>query len=177
MGICVANFYFKEGLPKVTEIQEKFYALTGLRVYLNVGLNLVDFPISEREVVHKLHRDFEEWEKSFDPPSDFKNQQQKRAKLNSMEGIFFSCYDFGTIGVEYQTKHNITFEYGINESGSYFSESLIKTMHELGGRDFVDSNMWQEEHIEEHHLEPYLPHEKRWKKLKKWEEYSSLMKK
>lgn len=171
--ICVAVFHFINGTPKVADVQKKFTELTGLDVFLKAQLNLVNLPCSNSEIVHKLNRDSKEWEEFMKTHPVLEDRKQKQEKLNSLERLIFECYGFNTVSLENVTKHNFTFEYGV--WGSYFSESLIRTMFELGGRDFVDFNMWQkEEDLKDHHLRPYNPDDKRWEKLKKWDDYDDL---
>lgn len=162
MGICVARFHFKNGTPKVAKIQKKFNELTGLEVNLNVQLNLVHLPCSNKEIVDALHDDQK-------LESFIKTQPhlEKQEKCNSIGGLNFESYGFEPIAIYDITQHNFTFEYSI--WGSYFSESLLKTIYELAGRNTIDHNNTK---IEDKQLEPYNSTEKRWTKLKRWEDYN-----
>lgn len=183
MGICAARFYFKEGLPKVQAIKEKFQELTGLYLFIYMPIDIVNLhdayckgvSYDDRGVGYKLYRDQETAEQILRDSRDHGKVFDAQKNLNSLSGITFSCLDFHRIGLDYLEEKSFYLEYSIPNNNSYFSEVLMKTMLELGGRFYkYSSSPPKLGHIVEDYLEPYYPHERRWKKLKKWKEYSDF---
>jgi hypothetical protein len=158
MGIYGIRFYFKQGLPKVSVVKEKFKAITGLSLSFISEINLKNIVEDRADIIEQLH---------------------KIENKSYPETPYFYCEDFNKAWIgEYSVEENsFAIEYGIKSPNLYFFDALIKTMHELGGLKFAfheypcpkDLNI-------DAHLEPYNPHEREWKKIKKWADMSDLEK-
>ena len=176
MGICSARFYFKEGLPKVYRIREKFKELTGLEVSLLTYLHLNELITERRQIAYHFYKSEET--RDYIDSEQFEGDAKKiRKGLMSTGYVYFSCSSFHKIHLDYVEEKSFYLEYGIPDSKSYFSEALIKTMLEIGGKLYSYSiSPPEEEHVVEDYLQPYHPHEERWKKIKKWDELSDYEK-
>lgn len=178
MGISATNFYFKEGIPAVIEMKNKFEELTGLQFYMSIGVNLVHLSSDNREISYKLYKDQGEWERVSNSQLSFDKRQEIKKNLNTLEGLSIACWVAGKrygVYVENVSAQKVSFIYAANES-NYFTESLIKTMLELGGRQPKGLTIHDSADYATEELAPYNPYKKRWKRLKKWEEYTDLEK-
>lgn len=159
MGLYGSRFYFKEGLPKITAVQDKFKEITGLRLDFSSDLYLSELVDNQEDIVSLLNR-----------PKD-----------DSYISIpFFTCDGFDDARMAHYSVEEKSFqiEYGAGSSSLYFFYALMKTMYELGGLDFKHSVYPAEKDlIIEDHLAPYIPHDRFWKRIKKWEQMSEIEKK
>lgn len=160
MGLVVCEIFFIEKIPEWAIISEKFEELTGLKVWLELGVNLTRLSSDYGEIIQKLKSDYKEFNtlKSEDFKHGFEEYGKKTKKLNYIYQLKVNNPRFYSIDVNVREKC-LELEYGIGSN--YFAESLNKTLLELGGR-FYDRNNNEIE---------YNCKNIRWRKLKKWNEY------
>lgn len=163
MGIYAHQFYFKNGLPKVKEIKDKFYEISGLKLEYTPVVFL-DRLTNDQNAILRY------WEKSI-----------KESNKVYIHSTHFSCEGFTDIYLEdYMGPDSKTFylEMGIRAKNMYFFNALVKTLHEIGGRTYTNHNHDAKETDEfiEQYLEPYHPHERNWKRIKVWSEMSEVEK-
>lgn len=160
MGKYVALLKYENGLPKLTEIKTQFKAQTGFELRVICDLNLVELPVSKKEIFNKLDQDLDKYESIRNKPYDGNPWSQYRAfqDVNYISNLSFYCNQFYEIDFKL-THDTIEFEYYVGNY--YFPTSLIKVLYELGGK-YIDADG---NPIEERETP------KQWKKLKRWEDY------
>lgn len=162
MGIYANRFYFKEKLPLVSDIKHKFYEITGLRLRFYSAVHLDELMTDSEDILYQL------------------NTSKERNNLLIVDGPCFTCEDFDKIYLgDYMQPQTKSFyiECGIRTKSRYFFWALMKTMHEVGGYTFDYHCYPHEEDLDiEPYLEPYNPHERKWKRIKKWNDMSEVEK-
>lgn len=160
MGIYRHSFYFEKELPKIQEIKDKFKEITGLIL----GYYSVAYPkelmTEAADLLYHLNEIYTGW---------------SSVRINSPQ---FTCCEFENVYLgDYMQPKSKSFdlEYGMGSPNLYFYKALIKTMLELGGRTVRHSYYSQEADFEiENYLEPYIPCERKWKCIRKWNEMSDF---
>lgn len=162
MGICGHRFYFKQELPKVSTIKEKFHEITGLRLQFYSLLNLNELMTDTDDILYYL--------------------KARREETNSrvIDHPYFACENFDNIYMAYNSPPEIksfSIEGWIGMKNMYFWWALIKTMHEIGGHTFrYNTYPYPEDLDVDQYLEPYHPHEREWKQIRKWNEMCDVEK-
>lgn len=176
MGIYVERFYFKEGFPKVRSIKKKFTEITGLHLDFKVDLHLTELITDDREIAYRLNQSQEKLNYIFSSKFEGDKREAQR-DLTSLGQPYFSCLSFDAVQLEYLEENSFYLECSLGVKSLYFFKALMKTMLELGGQDYNYSSPSDEDgHVIEDHLDPYHPHVKRWKAIKKWNEMSAFEK-
>jgi hypothetical protein len=98
--------------------------------------------------------------------------------LHQVDNPYFSCEGFGEIDLgEIISAGGKSFhiQCGIKAENMYFFFALIKTMLELKGQTY-DYHFYapDEDPDAETKLEPYIPQERFWKRIKKWDEMCAV---
>jgi hypothetical protein len=160
MGIRATRFYFSTELPKVDVIKKKFTEITGLPVTYTPCLELNELVTDDEDFLFLLE------------------QSINGKKTHSNGYAHFSCADFDNVYLgDYMVPGSKSFylECGIRNENMYFFHALSKTMLELGGNIFDYHTYPHEKDLKiDEFLEPYYPHERSWKRIKKWEEMNSV---
>jgi hypothetical protein len=173
MGLRANRFYFKDGLPKVSAIKDKFTEITGLSVSLQTTLFLSELVTDRRAITHNLSKSQDILNRI--SSDDFEGDKtEARRDVTGLGRSVFYCASFNSVQLgDYQEEKSFYLETGIDNESLYFFEALIKTMLEIGGHSYNHHiSPPDAEHVIADHLESYHPHEKRWKKIKKWDEMS-----
>jgi hypothetical protein len=160
MGISVENFYFRKGLPKITSIKEKFQEITGLPLSYTPYFQFDELVTDREDLVYLFEKSLRE------------------ATYKTTNRPYFSCAEFEDICLdEYlqpETKE-LGIVYGIGAESMYFYYALQKTMIELGGDQIRHKiNLRKKDFNIENNWEPYFPHERKWKRIKKWDEMNAV---
>lgn len=160
MGIQGTRFYFSVELPKVDAIKEKFKKITGLSLIYTHCLDLNELVTEEEDFLFLL-------------------EQSVHGKKSHSNGYaYFSCAHFDNVYLgDYMMPSSKSFylQCGIRIENMYFFHALSKTMLELGGNIFNYNIYPHEQDLEiDELLEPYHPHDRAWKRIKKWEEMNSV---
>lgn len=162
MGIRGHRFYFKQELPKVSDIKEKFQEITGLRLQFYSVAHLEELLTDADDILHHLNK---------------RKEETNQVVINAPH---FACGDFEDIYLEdYMRPETRSFYIicGIGMETLYFFEALIKAILETGGHTFNYSHYPHEESLDiDNYLEPYLPHERQWKRIKKWDDMCDVEK-
>jgi hypothetical protein len=156
MGIYGNRFYFRQGLPKISKVQEKFKDITGLSLGFTSDIYLKEIVDNRDDIIYQL------------------NNSQDKPGISTP---YFSCSGFDDAGMaDYSVEEN-SFQIEYGSKNLYFFYALIKTMYELGGLHFRHYTYPAEKGINiEDHLEPYNPYDREWKRIKKWDEMSEMEK-
>lgn len=177
MGIYGHRFYFRDGLPKVRAIKEKFFEITGLKLGFTADVYMKELIPESDDIAFYLHRSQEERDYIFSPEFEGDKVEAQR-DLHRVDTPYFSCDGFSEISLgEHISAGGKSFhiECGIRQKSMYFFFALIKTMLELGGHTYRYSTYDHEADPDvEEKLEPYLPHERFWKRIKKWDEMCAV---
>ncbi len=160
MGIYGHRFYFKEGLPTVKAIKEKFLEITGLRLNFEAYLHLDKLITDQDDIIDNLT--------TIDNSRGF-------LQINTP---YFSCADFSSISLgDFIEKNSFHIECGIRAESMYFWHALIKSILEIGGHTFkYHYYPYEKDLVVENYFEPYHPYERKWKRIKKWAEMSEFEK-
>ncbi len=159
MGIQREHFYFKQGLPKVNVIKAKFEEITGLYLSYTSCLQLNELITDEEDVLRSIE------------------QSVKGPHRHIYRRPYFSCAEFDDVYLgEYLQPETKSFdlECGIRIENMYFFQALIKAMLELGGRCLDYSFYSEDDRNIDDYLEPYLPHQREWKRIKNWNEMNAV---
>ncbi|AWH85507.1 hypothetical protein HYN59_10440 [Flavobacterium album] len=163
MGIYGHYFYYKKELPKVNEIKKKFLEITGLQLGYHSIVEVNDLATEHDDILYAITKATEELKNSF-----------------PLGRPLFTCEGFEPVYLDdYMQPESRAFYIvcGIRTENMYFFNALIKTFLELGG---YTNNL----HIYpppadldfDKHLEPYNPHERKWKRIKKLNEMCDVEK-
>lgn len=160
MGIQAKRFYYHNEIPKVNTIKDKFEEITGLQLSYTPCLELNELVTDDEDYLILLE------------------QSIKGKHTHIRKYPHFSCEDFDPVYLgEYMSPSSKSFylQCGIQIENMYFFDALSKTLLELGGKVF---NYYIYPHDEdmniEEYLEPYHPHDREWKNVKKWREMNSV---
>lgn len=160
MGIYGHRFYFKEELPKISEVEEKFYEITGLQLRYYATVHLEELMTDAEDILYHIRK---------------KRSETNYVVVNSPS---FKCEGFEDVYLgDYMQPDTRSFylECGIHVKSMYFFLALIKTFHELGGQTFRYRTYPHQEDMDiEKYLEPYHPYHREWKRIKKWDEMSDV---
>lgn len=163
MGIYAHSFYYKERLPKVKEIKKKFLEITGLQLDYHSIVEVNDLATEHDDILYAIMKVTEELKNPF-----------------PLGRPRFTCQDFETVYLdEYMQPESRSFSIicGIRTENMYFFNALIKTFLELGGFTYTYYCHPPPENLDiDKHLEPYNPHEREWKRIKKWKEMCDVEK-
>ncbi len=161
MGIFMCQFYFKQGFPKVADIQKTFHRITGLKVKLYSNVYMDELMTNGRDLMYHL------LEKSED------------RRWDSLNETYFVCSGFNDVYLDYLNPANKTLDlkYGAGKSNTYFYDAMMKTMQEVGGVTYRHPPFEEitDDSIEQF-LEPYQPHTPFWMRIRKWDEMSDFEK-
>lgn len=177
MGIFMHRFYFEQGLPKVKSVQEQFTQITGLKLNYTAEIYLKKIVDNREDIIYHINRSEDEW--SFAKTKKFEGEKSKIEGKPVIEEAFFSCEGFDSIYIGEGTVQEKSFgtEFNGRCKDFYFFDAFNKTMNELGGRTFNYNTYPYPKDLEvEKYLEPYHPHEREWKRIKKWAEMSEFEK-
>lgn len=156
MGIYAHRFYFKQELPKVSAIEEKFQEITGLRLQFSSEIHLDELMTDSDDLLYHLKKRY------------------KKTRSSVIATPCFSCEGFDDIWLgDYIQPETRSFylETGIGMKSKYFFLALIKAVQETGGYTFRYSYYPHEEDLDiDQYLEPYYSHERKWKRIRKWDE-------
>ncbi len=162
MGIRGHRFYFKQELPKVDEIKKKFHEITGLRLRFYSVAHVDELMTDADDILYHLNK---------------RREETSDVVINAPH---FACGDFEDVYLDdYMRPETRSFylKCGIGMESLYFFDALIKTMLEIGGHTFRYSYYPHEEDLDiDNYLEPYNPHERQWKRIKKWDEMCDVEK-
>lgn len=162
MGIYAHQFYFKQGLPKVADIQDTFYNITGLEMQFYSIAHINELMTDNKDLLYHLRK---------------KSEETSWVAINAP---YFACPGFNNVYLgDCINPGDKTFylEYEAGKSNKYFYHAMIKTMLEAGGATYT--NHWDRENTDEYieqFLKPYQPHTPFWMRLKKWDEMSDFEK-
>lgn len=162
MGIYTHRFYFREELPKVSTIKEKFHEITGLCLQFYSLVNQNELMTDTDDILYYL--------------------KARREETNSrvIAHPYFACENFDNIYMDHNALPEIrsfSVAGGIAMESTYFLFALIKTMHEIGGHTFRYTTYPYPEDLDvDQYLEPYHPHEREWKRIRKWDEMCGVEK-
>lgn len=177
MGIYGKRFYFKQGLPDIEIIEQKFLEITGLEIEFKVTIWLNRLMTDRDEISSQLAKDRETVKYIFS--SEFQGDKTKAQRaLNVFSNPCFYCEGFDRIKLgDFVKEKSFHIEYGIGSESMYFFNAFIKTIFEIGGLsyDYHDYHQGKDPEPEEY-LEPYYPHQKQWKNIKKWSDMSDYEK-
>lgn len=174
MGLYGHRFYFKDGYPTVRETKEKFHEITGLSLGFTADVYLQQFMTEREDIVYHLNKSCEQLDYIFSSQYDGDVIKPQR-DLHKISTPYFSCHEFSEISLgDYMNMDGnlLQLECGIRTKSLYFFFALIKTFLELGGQTYTNStipSIIEDEGVEKD-LEPYFPHHRFWKRIKKWEE-------
>ena len=160
MGIQGRRFYFHNEIPKVNTIKDKFEEITGLQLEYMPCLDLNQLVTDNEDFLILLE------------------QSIKGDNAHIRRRPHFSCEDFDHVYLDdYMIPSSKSFYLicGIQIENMYFFNALSKTLLELGGNIFRYSIYPHEEDLNiAEYLEPYHPHDREWKQVKKWHEMNSV---
>lgn len=165
-------------MPKVRDIQNKFMEITGLRVEYTSDLSLKKLADSSDDVIYHLNRGRDEVRHSYS--DEFKGDRSAVRKDEAyISYSYFCCDGFADISIAEHTlaEKSFAIQTGIMNENHYFFHALNKTMLELGGFEY-DYHTYPDDPEEgpDNYLRPYFPHERHWKRIRKWDEMSDLEK-
>lgn len=178
MGIYGQRFYFRQGLPKVRDIKDKFKEITGLRVGYTSDLSLEKLVNNSGDVIYHLNRGRDEVRHIYS--EEFQGDKSEVRKDQAyISYSYFCCDGFADVSIGEHTlaEKSFALQCGIRDENHYFFYALIKTMLELGGSEY-DYHVYPDDPEEgpDNYLMPYFPHERHWKRIRKWDEMSDLEK-
>lgn len=158
MGIYAHQFYFKQGLPKVADIQNAFSNITGLKMQFYSIAHINELMTNGEDLLYYI----------------------RESRERVLETPYFSCSGFDNVYLDdYMNPGDKTFylEYGAGKSNKYFYHAMIKAMLEVGGITYTNHFHTEDTdaHIEQF-LKPYQPYEPFWMRIKKWNEMSEFEK-
>ena len=163
MGIYGHYFYYKERLPKVIEIKKKFLEVTGLELDFHSIVEVDDLATEHDDILYAIMKETEE--------------PRNRVPLRHPR---FTCKEFEPVYLEEYMQPRTRAFYiicGIRTENMYFFKALIKTFLELGGSTNNLHIYPPPQDLDfDKHLEPYNPHEREWKRIKKWNEMCDVEK-
>ncbi|MFN8346785.1 MAG: hypothetical protein U0X91_17420 [Spirosomataceae bacterium] len=168
MGLGTETIKFDSGIPPFSEIKSQFKTQTGLHLTISADVN---FPLLLNKIeIHKalgmdsekvttILKEFEVYKenasKNYEMLAYKRDEANKKlASLFYIKSFAFDIINFYQIDVSVDG-NCLCFEFGGNQY--YAIQSLFKSLIDLGG-SFEDSES----------LDFY---QKRWKKLKPWDEY------
>lgn len=156
------RFYFKQELPKVSDIKEKFQEITGLRLRFFSKTYPDELMTDTGDLLHYLEK------------------CHKETNIVMIHCPRFTCDGFDDLWLgDYMRPESRSFyiQGWIGTKSMYFFLALIKTMHEIGGSTFNYSHYPHEEDLEiDKYLDSYRPHEREWKRIRKWDEMCDVEK-
>lgn len=156
------RLYFKQELPKVSDIREKFQEITGLDLGFRSEAYPDELMTDTDDLLYCLEK------------------RHKETRYSVIDTPYFSCEDFEDVWLgNYMRPETRSFylEAGVGMKSMYFFLALIKTMQEIGGRSFRHSHYPHEEGLDiDKYLVPYHPHERKWKRIGKWNEMCDVEK-
>jgi hypothetical protein len=161
MGIYGHHFYYKERLPKINEIKKKFIEITGLQLEYHAIVEVDDLATEHDDISYAI----------------MKETERNRRPLSHPR---FTCKEFEPVYLDdymEPTSRSFYIICGIRTENMYFFNALIKTFLELGG--FTYTYYWHpppEDLDIDKHLKPYHPHEREWKRIKKWDDMCDVEK-
>jgi len=162
MGIRGHRFYFKQELPKVSEIKKKFQEITGLKLGFYAVASMNELMTDAEDTLYYLKK---------------RSEETRDVVVHSAH---FNCEGFEDINLGYYMQpetRSFHIEAGVGMPSMYFFFALIKTMHEIGGYTFNYSYYPHGEDLDiDNYLEPYNPHERQWKRIKKWNDMCDVEK-
>lgn len=177
MGILSHRFYFKEELPKVQAIKDKFYEITGLKLGFYTKMQLGELLPESEDIAYSLNRNLEV-RNHVESTSNNGVSWEIKKDFHFLGYTFFTCKGFDDLRLDqYITAGGKSFDIlcGANAESLYFYYALIKSVLELGGHTYLYNTYTVEADPEaESKLEPYLPHERYWKRIKKWDEMCAV---
>lgn len=177
MGIFGHRFYFRDGLPKVQAIKDKFFEITGLKLGYYSTLHLGELIPESEDIAFSHHRNLEDV--AYIQSAEFTGDRREIKRNMHYTGYtFFTCHGFLDIRLENDiTAGGKSFDIlcGGRAESLYFYYALIKSVLELGGNTYLYNTYTAEADPEaEEKLELYLPHERFWKRIKKWDELCAV---
>lgn len=164
MGIYAHRFYFKDGLPPVKVVTEKFQEITGLRIQFYSIAHIGKFLTDSSDLLYHLRK---------------VNDETNSVAINAP---YFSCPGFNRVYLgDYLGEGDKTFylEFGVGSGSLYVYRALIKSMLEVGGLTYTNHIAPDEEETDafiQPYLEPYNPHDREWKQIRRWAEMSDFEK-
>lgn len=174
MPLLGYRFYFREGLPKVQAIKDKFFEITGLELGYFTPLRLGKLLLEPADIVYTLNRNFED-RNYIESPEFVGDRKAAKRDFHYSGYTYFTCKGFLWISLgEFITAGGKSFHIqtgGGEGENLYFYYALIKSMLEIGGHTYdYHYHSVEADPTAEDKLEPYLPHERFWKRIKKWDE-------
>lgn len=164
MAFTSHRLYFQNGLPSVKDVKQKFQEITGLKLQFYATAHLRELITDTGDMLYKLRNVYEE------------------TGGNVINFPYFTSPGFDKVYWEdYHSNWERTFclDFGGGKESFYFFQALVKTMLECGGRTYPHYFELDEEESDAYilpRLEPYHPHERRWKRIRKWDEMSDFEK-
>jgi hypothetical protein len=163
MGIYAHSFYYKERLPKVDEIKKKFLEVTGLQLGYHSIVEVNDLATEHDDILYAIMK--------------AKEEPVNRRPLGNPR---FTCEEFDTVYLDDYVQplsRSFSIVCGIRTENMYFFNALIKTLLELGGFTYTYyCHPPPADLAIDKHLEPYHPHDREWKRIKKWNEMCDVEK-
>lgn len=160
MGIYATRFYFKAALPQISAIKTKFKEITGLDLDYSPAIELNELATDAEDFLYYFSKSIE------------------GGKHLKYTYAWFSCEGFANVYLDdymRPAEQSFYLECGIRIENMYFFHALSKTMLELGGNIFSYNIDPLEKGLDiDRYLEPYQPHERTWKRIKKWGEMNAV---
>lgn len=167
MGVISERLYFRQGFPDIRDVKKKFHELTGLRLTFSTELSLNQLTHDEQEISYRMFH------------SGFGEQSSGNGnEFHKLGWQYFSCKGFDHLYIGENApieEKSFYLECSGATRSLYFFTALIKAMLELGGNVYrYNVSPPDPGHVVDDFLEPYHPHDREWKKVRKWEDMSAF---